>query len=308
MLALAVPLALTLTLAPTAAQSRLELNADTGLTPGTLSYPRLYEPLRRDGDGLQGEGSAGLTLFTRPVVDDDAPPALQPYLQYVGRVHLGGSGRGGYSNVPFSDGPARDHRTLTGGYVDAWADGYVDRKMYLSASIAFHYTDWQSPTLHVTEMTLPFSLGLGIRLGNARLAAGWGATPYRSTAEDAAGWQVRFWGGAWASAYAVIEKRLELFAGLSVIDGGALVRASVTGWFGRRIGLTTGIRGGRGGYFDSPERYATVGGWVDLAFWPSHRWAVSFDYAPTWQQALDNDVVVVTEVDHVVTLGVVVRP
>jgi hypothetical protein len=325
---LAAILAISLALPPSGARSRLELDASAlfdgrtldssptgwfagGFAPGGINprAPGIY-----NGQWLGGGGSLGLTVFLHSVVDDDAAPSLQPFLQRSGSFHLGGGGSGASVDYPVSFASSGQavltHRTLGGGSVNLFAEGYYKGWLYLGTSIRADYTTWHdyvtaSPTsqyaVDQSELIVPLSAEAGIRWHDLRVAAGWGVAPYRL---GSAAMQVRFWGGAFASLYTVIHRWVGLGADVRVLDGGAFVDASASFWVRRRLGIVAGVAGGHGGFVDSPRSFDSVGGSAGIECWFQPRWALSLTYAPNWQQREDG----YSMVQHLVTLTILSRP
>ncbi len=98
---LALPLAVTLALAPTGATAMLEVSFGAEYDGTVLTAPADFT-----GDANERHVSNGgdrstpaSRVFGSPVRDDEAPPALQPYLQRATEFHLEGGG-GAYHFVP----------------------------------------------------------------------------------------------------------------------------------------------------------------------------------------------------------------
>jgi hypothetical protein len=311
-------------LAPTGTRSRLELDASAffdgralsmsfysgGLLPGSQGNSLTTA----DGQWLAGGGGLGFTVFSKSLVDDDAAPPLQPFLQRAARFHLGGAAAGASIDYP---GQAGITTKRVDGNVNAWADGYIDRWFYVGASLRAEFVDWNNQieapvrlppnaVLHGSEILLPFTLEAGARLGNLRLSAGWGATPFELNGGD---FQVRFWGAAYFRALAVVHRWLSLGGGLRVADSGAFVDADASFWFGRRLGVRVGIGGGHGAFVDSPRVFDSAYGSIGLEYWFRSRWSLWLTYAPSWQHLLPTGYgTQYTSMQHVLTIGLNARP
>ena len=265
-------LGLTLALPATGDKSELLLDFNAGFA---------YRPTWIDGSSstgreLEGFASAGFTLFDRGIVDDDSPPSLQPYLQYATRLHVGGGGGYVDRQLADDDGPS----PLTQGWVSAAAEGYVQRHFYIAGAFEWDYDAWSIEGQHSSEQLEQFSAAIGLRFGDTRVSVGWGGTAFAVGAERA---RVRFYGGAFAEAYSVVERKLELDAWVRLFEAGAEGHLGATWWLGRRLGLGVGMTGGAHAYVDSPAQYAFVGGSLGATWWFTPRLAGQIDFAVTWQ-------------------------
>jgi hypothetical protein len=313
-------LGLTLALPATTRETRFELSAAANLAYHALHWngSGSFPPL--DGRSLGGSGTVGLTVFGRRIVDDDAAPPLQPFLQRSPRFHLGGSG--GSSDVTYPTlalspvEPARPFVRLQGtrsaGHVDLSGDGYIGHWFYLGAAFAVDYTTWEyradgvrlsgsrPPQLPSSQLQLAFSVAIGVRWRDVLVAAGWGLTPRRLDDGDL---NVPFYGGAFVSLDSVVRRWIELSANVSVRPGGAVASGLASFWLGRRLGLLVGAGGGHdsdGGDF--------AGGQIGVQYWVRSRWAATLSYAPTWQRANGSANVIDSSVAHLVMLTLTARP
>ncbi|HEX9104687.1 MAG TPA: hypothetical protein VF997_20895, partial [Polyangia bacterium] len=191
---LALPLLVTtLALAPTGGSSRFELGLGAEVDTTSTTVPQAHD---EDSLSAGGQGGAGLTVFGRRVVDDDAPPALQPYLQRAAQLHVDGGGGGAtFSRVATSQLPGND-RTI--GWAGVDASGYADR-FYGYLGLGVRYLSQSSGTF--TSLTLPIDLAAGVRFGDARVLLGWSVAPTRYGNDV---FRVPFWGGVYARAYGVV--------------------------------------------------------------------------------------------------------
>jgi hypothetical protein len=292
-----------------------------------------------EGAWLAGEGSVAATLYSRKLVDDDAAPGLQPFLQRAWSLHVDGGGGGGAVRYPFKTinvtAPSSkliDYRArVDDAHAALTADGYFGRWLYGAASFGVSYQAWKpapvaiaiggfSPTGQITpgaaealddnELQLPASLALGVRVREVLVTAGWSVTPYRVRDSD---FHVRFWGGAFVAARTVVARKLDLSARVDVVDRGALVSAAATLWLRRRIGLTAGVHGGHGGFVDYDAVYDTVGGNLGVSCWLSPALAATLAYAPTWQSPMSFVgfgffAPSLSTVAHTITLTLTARP
>jgi hypothetical protein len=126
---LATLLAVTLALPASGEASRAELTAAGQLDLHALAA----KSADLTGAGMGAAGSVGVTVFGRRLVDDDAAPTLQEFLQRAPRFHVEGGGGGASIRWPIyvlqtvdpSNYLLRFSSTNVGGHGRTWADGYI---------------------------------------------------------------------------------------------------------------------------------------------------------------------------------------
>src|SRR5579884_2700108 len=127
-------LTLALALPPTGEASQLSLDLSANFTYFSLSWPVSTGALAGDGRAVEGGGSFAATFYLgRPVIDDDAPLSLQPFLQRASVVTLALAGSGFSLTSPGFD------RTGSSGLVSADVAGYVTRRLYLGADVGLEF-------------------------------------------------------------------------------------------------------------------------------------------------------------------------
>ena len=297
---LSLPLLVTtLALAPTGGSSRLELEAGASFQAGTVRLAP--SSAVDDGSAVGGQGGVGLTLFGHRISDDDAPPSLQPYLQYAFLLHVdGGAGGFHFTRNAGSTLPGNDS---TSGYADASVSGYFDRAVYGALVAGMRYRSDSAG--NSTSLTLPLSVAAGFRLGDVRLSGGWSVTPTRI---DDGSFEVPFWGGAFGQVYAVVQRRLSLVAEVDVVEGGASARGGATLYFLRRFAAGASVNGGHGSESVYGFGYDAAGADVTFETWVAPRFAIRADYSFQWTRyAYANGL---SEDDYSSTLGLsfAVRP
>lgn len=272
---LALPLLVTtLTLAPTGGSSRLELGASGEFDATTFNLPPALA-LASDGLSVGGQAGVGLTLFGTRVVDDDAPPGLQPFLQRTAALQLDAGGGGFDLSPPIGSALIPRHGSLAYADVSAW--GYANRFLYAYVGLGIRYRNDERQML--TTYSIPIDVALGIRFGNARLSAGWTVEPTRYN--DAA-FHVPFWGNGYAHIYGVVGRRLGLDAQVSVFDGGAGANGSAKIYLARRFAVEAFVRGGHGRPSDFDYSYDHAGGGLSFEAWTSARFALGVTYSIDW--------------------------
>jgi hypothetical protein len=334
------PLAIVLlTLEPSGETTRLQIDASFVLDARTMSStpPPMSPP---SGRWIGEAGEVRATVFHRPIVDDDAPPALQPFLQQPSSFSVE-AGAGGadiiypvyaFSSVDPSAFFIRYRsldRSVNG---SASADVRLSRWVRLAAHLGVAYDSWEpnvaSQTIggfgNVTpissgtvggqfdssELAFDASVSVGLRLRNLLVATGWNVTPVRVGGEAL---HVRFWANAFVDLRAVFRRRFDLTAHVAALDAGAAGNADFVAWLRRRWGVGFGLEGGHGGFADSSAHYDRAGGHVAISAWVTPRIAITLRYAAAWQSttpvpgfgfAYDH----FSFVQHVVTLSLTARP
>lgn len=253
------------------------------------------------GRDLGGLGAIGLTVYGKHIVDDDAPPALQPFLQYATQLHIGGGGSYTDRLLPASG----DHWPLAQGWAEVSASGYLARRFYLATSFEYGYLTWRGGGQGISEQLQQFSVAAGLRFSDVRIAAGWGGTAYRIGRGPAT---VRFWGGAFLDLYTVIDRNFELDAGANLAEGGGEGHVGATWWLGRRLGLGLGASGGAHAYVDSPAHHRFVSGTGTVQLWFTPRVGAQLADTITWDQpAPGEDDILVAGIGESVTLTLLIR-
>jgi hypothetical protein len=297
---LSLPLfAATLVLAPSGNSSRVELITGGGFDASTVT---LSVPGSADGHGtvLGGQGGFGFTLFGQRVVDDDAPPSLQPYLQYATSLHVDGGG-GGFRFA--NDAPAQPGNDSTSGYANVNASGYFDRVVYGYLGIGVRYrSDSAGPS---TSLSLPIAVSGGFRLGDVLLSVGWGVAPTRYN-DDV--FKVQFWGGAFAQVYAVVHRRIGLSAGVDVVEGGAGARGGATFYLARRFSVGASLGGSHGHNAALGFTFDGVDAGVSFGVWTGPRFAVFLDDSFEWGRWLYTNNVTENDYKNVIGLTFLLRP
>jgi hypothetical protein len=306
---LALPLVVTLALAPTGGTSRFELSVggDLDLTP--VVYPSTFSPtISSSGLSIGGSAGAGFTVFGRRVVDDDAPPALQPFLQRAAELHVDGGG-GGFHFEPPNGAPlvADDG---SNGYVDVSASAYFAHYLWAQLSAGVRYgvetTRFSDDTrTNTNTLGIPLGLAVGPRIGDVRVLVGWSVEPSRTLDES---FKVPFWGDVSAQVYAVIRRRIALDAEIDVLEGGAGAVAGATFYPARRFGIGAFARGSH--TYDATSMVAVdhAGGGLHLETWINPRVSIAVEYELDWDQYSEGAVIESRSYTSVISLSIRLRP
>jgi hypothetical protein len=296
----------TLALAPTGEGTLVEgsASAQIGHVDATNSGADAAPQVQSNGGGVD----AGVTLFFDRVVDDDAAPSLQPYLQRVASFGLSGGGYG-YS---FDFGPGTRPVDRSGGGLSVGMNAYFGphKALYAGAGFSFRYQTehTRDASNDVSSLTLPLSLTFGVRFGDVRVRAAWTMEPER---HNAGPFVTPFYGNVSLHGYAVVRRRLELTGSAYLLEGGGSGSVDVTLWLARRFGLSVGANGGHervgANVYTDGFTQDFAGGWAGFTSWLTSRFAVYCSYAPEWRQYV-GPAYTSSEIDHYVTVGLTGRP
>lgn len=295
-------LVLTLALPPSGGESHWQLAVGGAFTYRAFSDgPGIGMPLTVDGSTLQGSGTAAVGYFTRALVDDDAAPSLQPFLQRATELSLDGYGYG-FHLTAWPLGP--HGRDGDGGAVHASATSYPVPWMRWHLSFGVQYDrfhDGAAPAQ--SQLALPIELSLGARRHDLLGYVGWDVTP-RQVGQGA--FDVPFWGGVYVGGEAVLARRIDLHGSVQVLDRGAEARGGVSVWLARRFGVAANVAGGHGavGPGDPIEDYAGAGAGVTWWFIP--RLAATLSYSGQWYRYSSDSVT--NGASHVLSLALTARP
>jgi hypothetical protein len=302
-------LAVGLSLAPTGARVRLELSGDGAFTYTNLTPSGPGSDTVTDEFGLAGNGRLRVSLYPcRPLIDDDAPLSLQPFLQRAFRVQASGGFFGSDTEVD-SVGLDPTHQRSQSGFFQALAEGYPSEHLYAAASVQVQSSAFRisRPAMFggdgpiSTTLAVPVSASLGARVGDLLIAGTWTVTPLQT---DSAPWRVRM-PTPGLNAQVVVRRRWSFAASLTVLEGGAQASGGADLFFGRALDVFASVNGGH----QTPAGGSTsdfAGGRVGAFFWQSRWFGAGLAYAPQWTRF--GGVSTVSQVAHLLQLTVSSRP
>ncbi len=261
------------------ASSRVQLDAGGAFGYTAFAPPQKGQPF--DEHSLSGSGGAGVTLYPRPLVDDDAPLSLQPFLQRLTTLRLS-VGAGGFDTTQSQ--PYVGERIGTNASAQANADVYVTRHFIagLSAGLGWSRTRDQypaSPTVIHDYYSIPLALWAGARFRDTRIDLTWSVSPLSS---DGA-WQVPYWYGVSLSVRSVIQRYVDLYLNVHAIELGAAGTIQLGVYPSRRFGVFAAFSASGGKiYFNEAGTFDRFGGSLGFSLWSSRHFGASFSYQPTW--------------------------
>jgi hypothetical protein len=298
---LAPLLAVTLALPATGQDTTFQLTASgsVGVTDYSSGQPDLA-----GARSLTGSGGLAITGFLNPVIDDDAPPSLQPFLQRAGSFSLfGGGGHTSFTRPP-QLGPSGE---TTFGNVGVDGSGYFGRALFVGAGLSLSYATHQfvGYAEHDSFLALPLYVSAGVRWRALLVNAGWRVAPARNN-EDA--FAVSFWGNAYLNVYGVIGRRASIGGVVDVLDGGAAASVRFSIWTARRLGFGVSGGGGHAAPAAPARAYDFARGRVFAEVWVAPRAALSLVYELAWTRYVATTVPSSDAIMHGVSLEVTGRP
>jgi hypothetical protein len=309
---IALPLlAVTLTLAPSGGRTSAEVwaagqvmatGSDTETTPS------------QHVSALTGGGSAGVTFFLHRLVDDDAAPTLQAFLQRSGTLSVSGGG----SSQTVSPVEPILSQSIAYGDVGLDADGYLGpgRTFYLGGSVHFYYLHEQAQlrlidgqvgfqSIDDSRISIPLSLRLGGRFGNLRVNVAYTVMPVRFSSGDS---QVPYWYDVAIQAYGVVHRNLELGASVEGLQEGGVGTLSATRWLARRFGIGLQAYGGHEKPIFASNLRDFGGGQVTFTAWVTPRVGLRASYQVDYSHLTGQFLATENNVSHIVNLAVLGRP
>ena len=233
---------------------------------------------------LGGSGSAGGTLYVgAPIVDDDAPLSLQPFLQRASTLSLTASVGGG----TFRYDAGGEVKNLNGG-AGIGANVFATRALAITAGFSAFGSGYPALPGSKTTTLLAGSLGLGVRgdLGTLawRIDGRYAFTPFH----DGTRW-LTTWGSVTFGLRAAFARRvlIDLGGTVSASGGGAAVDLYVH--FGKRFALFVGAAASHGEFVDTHRGYTAVSGNAGFSWWLTDTVGVSLSAGPGAQLIADQD-------------------
>lgn len=212
-----------------------------------------------DQHGNRGSAYVGPTVFLTPVVDNDAPLSLQPYLQRTSAIYGGISG-GGF--VTRYGGGAFTRKDSSVG-ANVGADIYVTRHVALTGGFQYAYDVLHDESIEDKGHALSGNGGVGMRLGDTRIDASYSFSAYNL---DGAFVKPR-WGSVALDAYFLIAQSfsVELSGHAAEEGGGGAVNLAL---FAKKdLAFFGGLAGQTFVYTASGTRSSVYGGSLGLSYW-----------------------------------------
>jgi hypothetical protein len=300
---LAAPLlVVTLALPASGQASHLDVSASGDVEYRAYGFADRLRPGPVDAHTVEGGAGIAADLYFDPIVDDDAAPSLQPFLQRAAYFHLAGGGSGFTTDSEFLGG-GRGRRTGSSGHGTVGLAGYFGPSKSVYGSVYFtargdSFTDNGGPSHGDLELSPRISVG--VRWRDLRVRVAWGLAARRIDDQE---FKVPFWGNASLHIYGVVRRRLELTAETYVLEGGASAFGDATLWLARRFGLDVAVGGGR----YTPEGSTTdfVRASAGLTVWLTPRFALDATYFSEYARYIDARY---DSMEHRAIVGVIFRP
>ncbi len=239
---------------------------------------------------LVGSVGASLTRFLAPVVDDDAPHSLQPFLQRASAVSVeldtgGFAGSIGVGNRPLN----QEQRDDVYFGPSVGANVYLTPAFALTAAFGYRYdvvTDTSS------FMGRPFSFstktheldpggGVAVRFGDTRFDLGYSVQvdiPVNDFISAEPLSLLPKWGTIGLSLETVLNRALDLSFSGEVFDGGAGGSANVEQYFTKDVGAFAGAFAYLGRRYNDGVSHNDYGGDVGASWWVRPRVRLVLEY------------------------------
>lgn len=245
--------------------TRWQLSAQASGSTYSLSHRDIPS-----GDGNRGSGSVSGTRFMTPVLDDDAPRSLQPYLQGVSAISASVRGGGSVSRFPGS--PSKG----TSGSVGAGAglDMYINSYFALLAGASYSHGFVKGLGAGRSWNSVAGSAGVGLRLHNTRLDATY---TFRASATDGRFDDLR-WGSVDVRLQTVIARCFLIAPWGSVSDGANAGGLDLGYYVTKDLGLFVSGFGGSIVYTADDVHGVRYGGSLGLSSWVSPSVRLGLDY------------------------------
>jgi hypothetical protein len=187
-------------------------------------------------------GAVGISaqFFLSPVLDDDSPRSLQPFLQHVGSLALsispGAGSISGGSRSPFGvHGSSSEAFSSEGIGVDA----YVTKVAAITATLSHSYVGTTGSFNNLTSHSISVSAGGGAHLGDTRLDF---AYTFEASSQHG-DFATPVFGVISAGVHTVFGRHVELSLAARGFDTGLGGSGELTGYIGKSVALFIGAFG-----------------------------------------------------------------
>ncbi len=251
----------------------IELDGDLGST--SFSQGSSYVGLSESD--THGDAELFVRRFLRPVVDDDAPRTLQPFLQRASTIFADVTA-GGFTTTEAGVNGSRVDWNVGAGL---GADVYVTKYFALTAALSFDFDELQDSigasfaTIDKTNSLSPGG-GVGFRIGDARIDLS-----YVGLVQTSSGPTAGNWGTIALSGQAVLARNLLLQLTLSAFHAGAGVSGSAEYFFTKDLGVFLGGLGLVGEHYEDGTEHDDYGLNAGVGFWPVSRLRLVAEYELT---------------------------
>lgn len=245
---------------PETARASLGLSLDLSYTPVGAAH------------AVAGHGAAAATFYFHPLVDDDAPLSLQPFLQRSSTAQVAFELGGFTTSISGFD--LKTDRTFAS---SASVDAYLGRNVILAAGfgLAQHQVAVSEPVSSLTTRTtytlLDLGVGVGLRFGDLRVDLSYRFQPLSQDGQ----WAYT-WGRVFATARWVVMRRVSFTVGAHTIQGGGGGSLGVSVYPKRILALSLAGAYERGRVFlDSSDTHDRGSVSIGLTWWLAPRVALS---------------------------------
>ncbi len=249
-----------------------------------------------NANGQRAGGNLDFTFYLgHPLVDDDAPRSLQPFLQRTSTLALHGGGL--YEHVDYS------LRANGGAYRQDYTDESIATRVFILDNVAL-LGSLGVNYLHdarVPDVALPTSrnvlepegsIGVDVRSGDSSLALSWQlvGVHQESTQIPAGAWRDVFWPRLSLAGRTVLGHQYDLTASIVAIPDGIEARAGLGIYPTKDLGFSAALEVDHGQiYLDNATDYDRVFGNLGVSYWILPRVNAGLTYTPTRVSWATND-------------------
>ena len=264
-------------------------------------HPGPYANTDFDQQGNRGSASVGPIVFLTPVVDNDAPRSLQPFLQRTSSVY--GDVFGGGFVTRHGNGAFTRTDSLVG--ADAGADVYLTRHLALTGGIRYAYDVLHDDVLVRKGHSFSGSAGVGARIGDARIDASYGFGAYNFDGS----FVKPGWGSVGLSAYLLLAESFAITLSGHVNDRGGGGGLNLGLYATKDFGVFAGFSGATFTYTDSDVRSNRYNGSAGFSYWatPALRFYWSYVLGVNSSPSQPLQEIERREIEHALSASVVAR-
>jgi hypothetical protein len=227
--------------------------------------------------GGRGAGTFELRRYLSPVVDDDAPRSLQPFLQRASSIFFTMNVSGFVTQLsPVSSFGASATRSDTQFGPGVGVDIYVTPLFALTGGLGYSYDALHDDLAMLDQHAHGFFArgGFGFRVKDARFDV-----QYAFQALDVDGaWAPLRWGTLTGTAFIVIDRRAALKFWGEALESGGGGGLEVDYYPLQSLGLFAGAYGARGKLYNDDTMVNRFRAWAGFSYWFTARVRAGLEY------------------------------
>lgn len=238
--------------------------------------------------------------FLSPVIDDDAPRSLQPFLQRTSTIF--GSVSGGGFVTRYGDGAFTRTDSAIG--ADVGVDAYLTRQFALTGRLGYAYDVLDDVSVNKSH-TFSGSAGFGVRFGDARFDASYSFDARKTDGTFA---KLR-WGTVGLRAYVVFARSVSVGFSGQARDGGGGGGVDLGYYPMKDLGLFLSASGQTFVYYSTDIRANYYTGGPGISYWVNPRLRLYWTYALRLNhESAQPRMFETDEVEHALSISAILRP